>query len=56
MPTLKTKGTKRRIDGGSEERKAIGIFAVEGLVEGLRAGGNCIRYVEPTWMVLQVVH
>ena len=49
-----TKGTRKKVDGGSEERKATRAFAADGLVlvEDLRGGGNHIRCAEPTWMVL----
>ena len=55
---VRTEGTGRRIDGGSEEYEAIGAFTTEGpmLVGGLCLGGNCIRCAKPTWMVSQVVH
>ena len=47
-------GTKRRVDGGSEEHKGIGAFVTEGpvLVEDLRAGGSRVWHTELVWMVL----
>ena len=49
-----TKGTGRRVDGGSEEYETTGVFAAEGLVlvGGLRVGGNHVRCAELAWMVL----
>ena len=51
---VRTEGTARRVDGGSEEHKAIGTFAPEGpmLVGCLCAGENRVWHAEPAWMVL----
>ena len=49
----RTKGTKRRVDGGSEENEATGAFVAEGpvLVGGLRVGGNRVWHAKLAWMV-----
>ena len=46
--------SRRRVDGGSEEYEAKGVFAAEGpmLVGGLHVGGNRVWHTEPVWMVL----
>ena len=51
---VRTEGTRKRVDGGSEEYETIAAFAGEGpmLVGGLCAGGNCVQHAEPAWMVL----
>ena len=53
-----TKETKRRVDGGPEEHKAIGALVAEKsmLVGSLHAGENCIQHAELAWTVLKVVH
>ena len=54
MPAFGTEGTRKRVDGGSEEHKATITSAAEGpmLVEGLRAGENRVWRAKPMWMVL----
>ena len=51
---VRTEGTRKRVDGGSEEHKAARAFATEGqvLVGGLCAEGNRVQHAEPAWMVL----
>ena len=53
-PDVGTEGTRRRVDGGSEEYEATRAFAAKGLVfiEGLHMRGNPVRYAELAWMVL----
>ena len=53
-----TEGNGKRVNGGSEEHKAIGAFVVVGpmLFGGLHVGRNCVRRTELVWMVLEVVH
>ena len=50
----RTKETRKRVDGGSEEYKATGSFAVEEplLLRGLRARGNRVWHVKLVGMVV----